>query len=99
MQISKERKEDRLEWALSGRLDTVTAPQLQEAVKTDLEGVRNLTIDMAALEYITSAGLRVLLQASKKLGALGGTVAIQNANKEIREVFKITGFDTILHVQ
>ena len=99
MQINKERNEDNLTWRLSGRLDTVTAPELQKAVDAELAGIKKLTIDMEALEYITSAGLRVLLLAAKKLDDAKGMFVIRNISKGVREVFKITGFDKILHVQ
>lgn len=96
MEIVKERQGDSLTLRLSGRLDTVTSPELQEAVTKELDGVKHLAVDMAELEYITSAGLRVLLNAAKKMDAAKGSMVVKNANEDIREVFKITGFDDIL---
>ena len=96
MEIVKERQGDSLTLRLSGRLDTGTSPELQEVVTKELDGVKHLAVDMAELEYITSAGLRVLLNAAKKMDAAEGSMVVKNANEDIREVFKITGFDDIL---
>lgn len=96
MEIVKERQGDSLTLRLSGRLDTGTSPELQEVVTKELDGVKHLAVDMAELEYITSAGLRVLLNAAKKIDAAEGSMVVKNANEDIREVFKITGFDDIL---
>ena len=96
MEIVKERQGDSLTLRLSGRLDTGTSPELQEVVTKELDGMKHLAVDMAELEYITSAGLRVLLNAAKKIDAAEGSMVVKNANEDIREVFKITGFDDIL---
>ncbi len=96
MEIVKERQGDSLTLRLSGRLDTGTSPELQEVVTKEIDGVKHLAVDMAELEYITSAGLRVLLNAAKKMDAAKGSMVVKNANEDIREVFKITGFDDIL---
>ena len=74
MKIESEKKDEKLTLWLCGRLETSTAPQLQRVVETDLEGVVQLLIDMKQLEYISSAGLRVLLAAYKKLKAKGGSL-------------------------
>ncbi len=83
---------------LSGRLDTSTAPTLEEAVKTGLEGTENLVFDFSALEYISSAGLRVLLSALKTMSKQG-SMKIVNPNDSVREVFDITGFSDILTIE
>lgn len=99
MKIEENREGEKLTLQLSGRLDTSTAPRLQACVDSKLEGVSDLQIDMENLEYISSAGLRVLLSAGKKMKAAEGDMVITGANEEIREVFKITGFDTILKIR
>lgn len=98
MKITEKKDGEKLTLILYGRLETVTAPQLQEVVDSGLGGVLHLQIDMESLEYVSSAGLRVLLSAGKKMKAAGGTMLITGANEDIREVFKITGFDTILNI-
>lgn len=99
MKIIEKKDGEKLELVLSGRLETITAPQLQEVVDSGLGGVLHLQVDMEGLEYVSSAGLRVLLAAGKKMKAAGGTMLITGANENVREVFKITGFDTILNIQ
>lgn len=98
MEITKERNGASLTVALKGRLDTTTAPQLEAELKTALEGVTEFALDFAALEYISSAGLRVILAAQKTMNKQG-TMVIRNANEDIREVFDITGFSDILTIE
>ncbi len=99
MDIVKEKNGSRLVIRLSGRLETTTAPALQEVVDSELQDVTALEIDMAQLEYVSSAGLRVLLSATKKLSKSHGTMVVKNVNAEIMDVFKITGFNEILTIQ
>lgn len=82
-----------------GRLDTTTAPKLEELLKQEIEGVTDLQMDFAGLEYISSAGLRVLLYASKTMKGKDGTFVIRNACKDIMEVFVITGFADKLTIE
>ena len=98
MEIIKTKDGAKLTLAVEGRLDTTTAPQLEEVVKTELEGITELKFDLAKLEYISSAGLRVLLAAQKIMNKQG-TMIINNANDEIMEVFEITGFADILTIE
>lgn len=97
MEIGTERNGSTLEIKLTERLDTVTSPQLEEKLKEELEGITNLQFDFAELEYISSAGLRVLLTASKKMKKQG-KMEIRNVNEEVMEVFTITGFADILTI-
>jgi len=83
---------------LSGRLDTITAPQLEEEVKADIDGVTELVFDCEALEYISSAGLRVLLSAQKTMNDKGSMV-VRNVSDEIQEIFDVTGFSDILTIE
>ncbi len=98
MKIDKTQKGAELTVALEGRLDTVTAPEL-EASLGELAGVTKLIIDMAKLVYVSSAGLRVLLAAQKKMDGNGGSMTVRNANEEIKEIFEVTGFDEILTIE
>lgn len=84
--------------ALTGRLDTTTAPNLEKELKESLDGVTALTIDMAALEYISSAGLRVLLSAQKIMNKQG-EMKITHVNDTIMEIFEVTGFSDILTIE
>ena len=86
MKIVKNRDEDRLTFLLEGRLDTMTAPQLEAEVKGSVEGVKELVFDFEGLEYVSSAGLRVLL-ASQKIMNRQGSMCIRHVNEVIMEVF------------
>lgn len=83
---------------LTGRLDTVTAPELDALVRGGLDGIDELTLDCAGLEYISSAGLRVLLSAEKLMQRRGG-MRVKNVNETVREVFELTGFSEILTIE
>ena len=98
MKIEKTQNEKKLVVALEGRLDTTTAPQLEEELKTGLEGVTDLVIDLSKLEYISSAGLRVLLSAFKIMRNKG-KMKVTNANELVKEVFEVTGFSDFLPIE
>jgi len=83
---------------LSGRLDTTTAPQLEQELKASIDGVTELNLDFAKLDYISSAGLRVLLSAQKIMNKQGEMV-IRNANETVMEIFEVTGFSDILTIE
>lgn len=99
LNIEKKRNGEKLTIELSGRLDTVTSPKLSEIVDEELEGINNLEMDLKDLEYLSSAGLRVLLAAYKKMQAVNGVMTVSNAGEAVREVFKITGFDRTLGIK
>ncbi len=84
--------------ALEGRLDTTTAPQLEAEFAQSLSGVQELNLDFAKLEYLSSAGLRVILSAQKTMNKQGKMV-IRNVNETIMEVFDVTGFADILTIE
>ena len=96
MNIVKTEEGSTLSISLSGRLDTTTAPQLEAALHS-LEGVAELDLDFAALEYLSSAGLRVLLAAQKVMNRQGRMV-VRHVNETIMEVFEVTGFVDILTI-
>ncbi len=84
--------------ALGGRLDTTTAPELETKLKASLDGISFLTFDLKDLEYISSAGLRILLSAQKTMNKQGGMV-IKGANENLMEIFEVTGFVDILSIE
>ena len=98
MTIEKTVNGTELTITLSGRLDTTTAPQLETELKASMEGVERLVLDFAALEYLSSAGLRVLLAAQKTMNKQGKMI-VRNVNETIADVFEITGFANILTVE
>lgn len=98
MEIIKKLEGNALTVSLVGRLDTTTAPLLEAELKTALNDVKDLAFDLAKLEYISSAGLRVLLSAQKVMNKQGNMV-VKNANEEIKSVFEITGFCDILTIE
>lgn len=83
---------------LSGRLDTTTAPQLEAELKANLAGVEHLVLDFAGLDYLSSAGLRVLLAAQKQMNRQGDMV-VRGVNETIAEIFDVTGFCDILTIE
>ena len=97
MIITKTAENGVLNIALEGRLDTNTAPQLEAELKNSLSGVTELDLDLSGLEYISSAGLRVLLAAQKAMNRQG-RMTIHNVGETIMEVFEITGFVDILTI-
>ena len=97
MTIEKEMNGTAAVYKLTGRLDTVTAPQLEAELEGSLAGVKELTLDLAALEYVSSAGLRVILKAQKAMNTKG-TMKLIHVNENIMEVFDITGFTDILTI-
>lgn len=99
MTITMKHVADTLTLALAGRLDTTTAPQLEKALRENLDGVSRITFDFAGIEYISSAGLRVLLSAQKQMNAAGGTMKLTHVNETVMEVFDITGFADILTIE
>ena len=85
-------------FSLEGRLDTTTAPDLEQKLRASLDGVSALTLDLEKLEYISSAGLRVLL-ATQKLMSKKGEMKVKNVNEAVSEVFEVTGFSDILTIE
>lgn len=98
LNITKDLQGKVLTIALEGKLDTITAPDFEAAVKESIEGIEELYFDMSKLEYITSAGLRVLLSAQKIMNTQGKMV-VRNVNEDINEVFEVTGFTDFLNIE
>ncbi len=98
MNIVKTQEGSTLTVALEGRLDTITAPQLEGDLRSSVNGVEKLIFDLSSLEYVSSAGLRVLLSAQKVMNRQGDMI-IRNVRPEIMEIFEITGFVDLLTVE
>ena len=98
LNIEKNTNASELTVSLTGRLDTTTAPELEKELKASLDGVTTLVIDMTALDYISSAGLRVLLSAQKTMNKQG-EMKVVHVNETIMEIFEVTGFSDILTIE
>ena len=98
MTINKNQNGESLAIAIEGRLDTVTAPQLETEVKSSVDGIKELIFDMSKLDYISSAGLRVLLSAQKIMNKQGKMI-VRGANDAIMEIFEVTGFVDLLNIE
>ena len=97
MTITKKQNGAALCVALEGRLDTITAPELDSELKASLDQITDLTLDFTKLDYISSAGLRVLLSTQKVMSRVG-SMKITGVNETVREVFEVTGFADILTI-
>ena len=98
MTIEKPKEGNLLTLKITGRLDTVTAPELENELKTSLEGINKLIFDFSGLDYISSAGLRVLLSSQKAMAGQGSMV-LQHVNETVKSVFDVTGFSEILTIE
>ena len=98
MNIQKTQTADKLTVAVEGRLDTTSSPKLEGELRSAYDSISDLTIDLSNLTYISSAGLRVLLSAQKVMNKKGH-MTICNVRPEIMDVFKITGFLSILNIE
>lgn len=98
MTIGKERNNEILTVIIDGRLDIVTAPELEKSIKEDTEDIRELVLDMNGVEYISSAGLRVILAAQKKMNRQG-SMKLKGVCEAVMEVFEMTGFSDILDIE
>ena len=98
MEIIKKVEAEKLTFAIEGRLDSTTAPELDNEVQASIVGVKELVFDFDKLEYVSSAGLRVLLSAQKKMNEQG-TMIVTNVDDDIMGIFEVTGFVDILNIQ
>ena len=98
MDIKKTKNGKALTCAIDGRVDTTTAPELESQLKEEFDDIDTLTLDFSAVEYISSAGLRVLLSAKKKKKKKGG-MKIKGVSEAIMEIFEVTGFSDILTIE
>lgn len=100
MNISIEKNTDKKEMtiAVSGSIDTVTAPELEIKLNAESEGFVQITLDFSAVDYVSSAGLRVLMSVDRKMSERAGTLRLKNLADDVREVFEMTGFDELLSI-
>ncbi len=98
LNINQSTENGKAVFALEGRLDTVTSPELERALKASLDGVSELTLDFEKLEYISSAGLRVLLSTQKVMNRQG-SMKLRHVNETIMEILEVTGFTDILTIE
>ena len=98
MEVKFNKQDSTLTVAISGNIDTVTAPELDTKLQENLSGIKDLILDFAAVDYISSAGLRVILMANQQLEDADGTMTIKNTNDDVRDVFEMTGFDSLLNL-
>ncbi len=98
MEMNIKKDNQRLVVALTGRLDTTTSPSLESALDQNLSEVTEFILDLSALDYVSSAGLRVILAAQKQM-MKKGKMCVKNVNTSVMEVFEITGFADILNIE
>ena len=98
LNINKNREGKKLTVMLEGRLDTTTSPELEQSLKEDLADLTELVIDLSGLEYISSAGLRVLLSAQKTM-MKQGSMKVTHVSETVMEIFEVTGFGDILTIE
>ncbi len=98
MQINQNQSAERLTITIAGRIDTITAPSLEAIINSMDAGVKDLVLDMKGVEYISSAGLRVLLVAQKKMGKIG-TLTLTDVCDAVMDIFEMTGFSDILVIE
>ncbi len=98
MKITKTQNGSSLTIALEGRLDTTTSPELEKELQSSLNGIEDLEFDLSSLEYISSAGLRVLLTALKVMNKQGSMV-VRHASPELMDIFEVTGFVDLLNIE
>ena len=99
MEVKFNKQSDTLTVVISGNIDTVTAPELETQLQENLSGIKDLILDFAAVDYISSAGLRVILMANQQMEDVDGNMAVKNVNEDVRDVFEMTGFDSLLNLE
>lgn len=99
MDINKTKSGNELNVKVAGRLDTNTAPELEQAIIAEVDGLMAITLDLADLDYISSAGLRVVLMLHKTMASKKGTLTIKHPKEEVMEVFDMTGFSSFLNIE
>ena len=99
MEVKFNKQESTLTVAISGNIDTVTAPELDSQLQENITDVKDLILDFAAVDYISSAGLRVILMANQQMEDVDGNMTVKNVNEDVRDVFEMTGFDSLLNLE
>ena len=99
MEVNNKRVDDVLTINVEGRLDSTTAPALEDSMRTIMDGAKEIIFDFTKLEYISSAGLRILLATQKIMNKTDGRLKVVGINDEVKEIFEATGFNEILTVE
>ena len=99
MEVKFNKQDSNLTVVISGNIDTVTAPELDSLLQENLPGIKDLILDFAAVDYISSAGLRVILMANQQMEDVDGNMTVKNVNEDVRDVFEMTGFDSLLNLE
>ena len=99
MEVKFDKQDSTLTVAISGNIDTVTAPELDAKLQENLSGIKTLILDFAAVDYISSAGLRVILMTNQLVEDVEGDMTVKNVNEDVRDVFEMTGFDSLLNLE
>ena len=99
MNVTSGKNENTLTVSVQGSIDTVTAPELDQYLQENLEGITELIFDFSAVDYISSAGLRVILMANQQMEDVDGNMTVKNVNDDVRDVFEMTGFDSLLNFE
>lgn len=99
MEITKSKQNDALQVSVKGRLDTNTAPELEKSLADELNEVKELNLNLAELDYISSAGLRVILTLHKTMSGKGAKLIVSHPKDEVMEVFDMTGFSSFLTIE
>ena len=99
MTLTKEKNANELTVRLSGELNTLTAPELSDLLKSELDGVQTLTLDFNECDYVSSAGLRVLLATFKQMKAVKGSMNLTNVGQSFKDVLQNTGLDAVFDMQ
>ena len=99
MEVKFNKQDSNLTVVISGNIDTVTAPELDAKLQENISDVKDLVLDFAAVDYISSAGLRVILMANQQMEDVDGNMTVKNVNEDVRDVFEMTGFDSLLNLE
>ena len=99
MEVKFNKQDSTLTVEISGNIDTVTAPELDSQLQENLADVKDLILDFAAVDYISSAGLRVILMTNQMMEEVDGSMTVKNVNEDVRDVFEMTGFDSLLNLE
>jgi anti-sigma B factor antagonist len=99
MEVKFNKQDSSLTVTISGNIDTVTAPELDSKLQENISDVKDLVLDFAAVDYISRAGLRVILVANQQMEDVDGNLTIKNVNEDVRDVFEMTGFDSLLNLE
>ena len=99
MEVKFNKQDSNLTVVISGNIDTVTAPELDAKLQENIAGVKDIVLDFAAVDYISSAGLRVILMTNQLMEDVDGNMTVKNVNEDVRDVFEMTGFDSLLNLE